>query len=86
MGERELEVRNKQVILKHYVAGSPKESDFHIKTDATFTLKLPQGSNGVLVKNLYLSCDPYMRLLMQEIKGPSVFSSYSTGSYSHPLP
>ncbi|XP_076882697.1 2-alkenal reductase (NADP(+)-dependent)-like isoform X2 [Bidens hawaiensis] len=25
------------------------------------TLEAPKGSNGVLVKNLYLSCDPYMR-------------------------
>ncbi|KAK2994593.1 hypothetical protein RJ640_016857 [Escallonia rubra] len=80
MGERGLEVRNKQVILKNYITGYPKESDFYIKTDATITLKLPQDSYGVLVKNLYLSCDPYMRHLMQEIKGPSVFSSYSACS------
>ena len=58
------EVRNKQVILKDYVSGFPKESDLNI-VDSTITLKLPQGSNDVvLIKNLYLSCDPYMRLLM----------------------
>ncbi|KAL9258330.1 2-alkenal reductase (NADP(+)-dependent)-like protein [Drosera capensis] len=53
-------VPNKQVILKNYVIGSPSDSDMEVKT-STIRLKLPPGSNGVLVKNLYLSCDPYMR-------------------------
>ncbi|XP_045788824.1 NADPH-dependent oxidoreductase 2-alkenal reductase-like [Trifolium pratense] len=57
------QVRNKQVILKDYVSGFPKESDMNI-ADSTITLKLPQGSNELLLKNLYLSCDPYMRILM----------------------
>jgi len=60
------QVKNKQVLLKHYVSGFPKESDLNI-VDSTITLKLPQGSNDVvLVKNLYLSCDPYMRTLMSD--------------------
>ncbi|KAL1816446.1 hypothetical protein ACET3Z_019020 [Daucus carota] len=54
------QVKNNQIVLKHYINGSPKETDFCHKTQ-TITLKLPQGSNGVLLKNLYLSCDPYMR-------------------------
>jgi hypothetical protein len=58
-----VQVRNKQVILKDYVSGFPKESDMNI-VDSTITLKLPQGSNELLLKNLYLSCDPYMRILM----------------------
>ncbi|MED6204383.1 hypothetical protein PIB30_008828 [Stylosanthes scabra] len=64
------EVRNKQVILKEYVSGFPKESDMDI-IEGTVTLKLPEGSNNevLLVKNLYLSCDPYMRILMTQ--GPS---------------
>jgi len=58
------QVRNKQVILKNYVSGFPKESDMNI-VDSTITLNLPQGSNDVvLLKNLYLSCDPYLRILM----------------------
>nr|KYP76633.1 putative NADP-dependent oxidoreductase P1 [Cajanus cajan] len=32
--------------------------------EGTITLKLPEGSKEVLLKNLYLSCDPYMRLIM----------------------
>ncbi|XP_004510170.1 2-alkenal reductase (NADP(+)-dependent)-like [Cicer arietinum] len=57
------QVRNKQVILRDYVSGFPKESDMKI-VDSIITLKLPQGSNELLLKNLYLSCDPYMRILM----------------------
>ncbi|KAL5063045.1 hypothetical protein RYX36_024782 [Vicia faba] len=58
------QVRNKQVILTDYVTGLPKESDMNI-VDNSITLKIPEGSNDlVLLKNLYLSCDPYMRILM----------------------
>ncbi|XP_059655580.1 2-alkenal reductase (NADP(+)-dependent)-like [Cornus florida] len=74
------EVRNKQVLFKDYISGFPKESDMYISTDKTICLKVPEGSNKVLVKNLYLSCDPYMRLLMQKIEGPSVFTSFTPGS------
>ncbi|KAI5423121.1 2-alkenal reductase (NADP(+)-dependent) isoform X1 [Lathyrus oleraceus] len=43
--------------------------------DSTITLKLPEGSSDVLLKNLYLSCDPYMRNLMNKTQGtPSPFS------------
>lgn len=68
------QVRNRQVILKDYVSGFPKESDMNI-VDSTITLKLPEGSSDVLLKNLYLSCDPYMRNLMNKTQGtPSPFS------------
>ncbi|GFS45894.1 zinc-binding dehydrogenase family protein [Actinidia rufa] len=67
MGEVE-EVRNKQVVLRDYIHGFPKESDMYI-TESSICLKVPQGSNGVVVKNLYLSCDPYMQLLMKITQG-----------------
>ncbi|KAL7209027.1 hypothetical protein ACSBR1_030720 [Camellia fascicularis] len=60
------EVSNKQIILKEYVSGFPKESDMVVKT-GTIPLKLPEDSkNAILVKNLYLSCDPYMRSRMRK--------------------
>ncbi|CAL5417139.1 unnamed protein product [Camellia sinensis] len=60
------EVSNKQIILKEYVSGFPKESDMVMKT-GTIRLKLPEDSkNAILVKNLYLSCDPYMRSRMRK--------------------
>ena len=75
------EVENKQVILKHYVRGSPKESDMEIRTGKT-KLKLPEGSSGaIVVKNLYLSCDPYMRNRMSKVEG-SYVESFTPGSVS----
>ncbi|XP_051126486.1 2-alkenal reductase (NADP(+)-dependent)-like [Andrographis paniculata] len=54
-------VTNRQIILKHYVKGFPKESDM-ILTTAAVELKVPAGAGeAILLKNLYLSCDPYMR-------------------------
>ncbi|XP_027120739.1 2-alkenal reductase (NADP(+)-dependent)-like [Coffea arabica] len=76
-------VKNKQVMLKVYVTGLPEESDFNIRLHTTISLKVPESSNnGVLVKNLYLSCDPFMRLLMQKPESSlqDVISGYSPGS------
>lgn len=73
------EVSNKQILLKNYVTGRyPKESDMEIRT-STVKLQVPEGSNAVLVKNLYLSCDPYMRGRMNEPHG-SYVDSFTPGS------
>uniref|UniRef100_A0A2N9EMJ6 2-alkenal reductase [NAD(P)(+)] n=1 Tax=Fagus sylvatica TaxID=28930 RepID=A0A2N9EMJ6_FAGSY len=76
------EASNKQVILKDYVSGFPKESDMYVNTSGTIKLKVPEGSNAVLVKNLYLSCDPYMRPRMkQPIPGGETYiESFKPGS------
>ncbi|KAI5325077.1 hypothetical protein L3X38_034151 [Prunus dulcis] len=73
------EVRNKQVILKDYVSGNPKESDMYV-TSSSIKLKVPQGSKAVVLKNLYLSCDPYLRIRMDRIQGSNVFTSFTPGS------
>ncbi|KAG2713617.1 hypothetical protein I3843_04G176500 [Carya illinoinensis] len=76
------EVRNKQVILREYVSGFPKESDMSVRS-VTMKLKVPEGSNmkkAILVKNLYLSCDPYMRIRMTNIQGPNLFNSFPLSS------
>lgn len=63
----ETTVRNKQVILKHYTKGFPEESDLMIATALdTMELKVKPGSSAILVKNLFLSCDPYMGTFMRE--------------------
>ncbi|KAJ9701779.1 hypothetical protein PVL29_006939 [Vitis rotundifolia] len=64
-------VSNKQVIFRDYVSGFPKESDMYVTT-STISLKVPEGSEAILVKNLYLSCDPYMRSRMRNIRGSYV--------------
>ncbi|KAG8371268.1 hypothetical protein BUALT_Bualt13G0069900 [Buddleja alternifolia] len=76
MGE---EVSNKKIILKNYVKGFPKESDMILET-STIKLKVPEDCNdAVLVKNLYLSCDPYMRGRMTKTEG-SYVDSFTPGS------
>ncbi|KAL0402785.1 UNVERIFIED_CONTAM: 2-alkenal reductase (NADP(+)-dependent) [Sesamum radiatum] len=76
MGE---EVSNKQIILRDYVKGFPKESDMTLKTSIV-KLKVPEDcSDAVLVKNLYLSCDPYMRSRMLKLEG-SYVESFTPGS------
>eukprot|EP01018_Ginkgo_biloba_P014783 Gb_23483 [translate_table: standard] len=59
------EVPNKQIIFKDFITGVPKESDMVLKS-STLPLQLKEGTEDVLVKNLYLSCDPYMRGRMRE--------------------
>ena len=61
------EVENKQDILKEYIDILPKESDMEIRV-SKIKLKAPKGSGAFLVKNLYLSCDSYMKGRMREIQ------------------
>ncbi|KAJ4723845.1 2-alkenal reductase (NADP(+)-dependent) [Melia azedarach] len=72
-------VTNKQVIFKNFVEGFPKETDMYVKT-SSISLSVEEGSNAVLVKNLYLSCDPYMRTQMTLIEDPTDLSSFVLGS------
>ncbi|RVW13985.1 2-alkenal reductase (NADP(+)-dependent) [Vitis vinifera] len=72
------EVSNKQVIFKDYVSGFPTDADMYMTT-STMSLKVPEGSQAVLVKNLYLSCDPYMRARMTYTH-TSYIGSFKPGS------
>ncbi|KAK6774666.1 hypothetical protein RDI58_029905 [Solanum bulbocastanum] len=66
-------MNNKQIILKHYVEGYPKESDMEFKNN-NIKLNVPEGSNVVVLMNLYLSCDPYMRSRMKNLEDSYVES------------
>ncbi|GMI63443.1 hypothetical protein like AT1G65560 [Hibiscus trionum] len=59
---------NKQVVLERYIEEQPKETDMAIKM-GKMELKASKGSGSFLVKNLYLSCDPYMRGRMRDFHG-----------------
>ncbi|KAJ4966146.1 hypothetical protein NE237_017995 [Protea cynaroides] len=59
------EVSNKQVLLRDYVYGPLKETDMVLGTGTTH-LRAPQGSNAILVKNIYLACDPYTKGMMDK--------------------
>lgn len=85
MAEEEV-INKKQVILKNYVSGFPKVSDMEM-INATIKLKLPgenSSSEAVLVKNLCLSCDPYMRFRMRKMEG-SYVKSFTPGYASNPI-
>jgi len=59
-GDDAAAVRNKMVVLKRHVTGFPTE-DMEVVV-GTARLRVPAGlTPAVLVKNLYLSCDPWMR-------------------------
>ncbi|XP_062078038.1 2-alkenal reductase (NADP(+)-dependent)-like [Humulus lupulus] len=53
-----MEVINRYVTTKTYIKGTPKESDFEIKS-STIVLSAEPLSNDVVLKNLYISIDPY---------------------------
>ncbi|CAI9780409.1 unnamed protein product [Fraxinus pennsylvanica] len=53
-----MEVMNRFIAIKASIDGFPQESDFEIKTE-TLSLSIGVGTNQVLVKNLYVSIDPY---------------------------
>ena len=60
-GDDAAAARNKMVVLKRHVTGFPTEEDMEVVV-GTVRLGVPAGStSAVLVKNLYLSCDPWMR-------------------------
>jgi NADPH-dependent curcumin reductase CurA len=61
------EVDNKQVIFKGYIERTPAETDMGIKV-SKIKLEAPKGSGAFLVKNLYLSCDPYLRGRMRDVR------------------
>ncbi|XP_050237890.1 2-alkenal reductase (NADP(+)-dependent)-like [Mercurialis annua] len=72
-------ISNKRVMFKNYVTGFPKESDMELVTSST-KLNIAEGTkDAVLVKNLYLSCDPYMRSRMSKFDTLTITSSFQPG-------
>ncbi|XP_028788169.1 2-alkenal reductase (NADP(+)-dependent)-like [Neltuma alba] len=53
-----MEVSNKVAVIKNHIEDTPKESHFELKTE-NLSLSLVPGSDDVIVKNLYISIDPY---------------------------
>ncbi|KAF8020465.1 hypothetical protein BT93_G1007 [Corymbia citriodora subsp. variegata] len=78
MEKRGAMVRNKRVVLRDYVSGYPTEGDMEVRK-GEMKLEVPRGSKAVVVKNLYLSCDTYMRLLMNRT-AVELLKPYTPGS------
>ncbi|EEF37926.1 2-alkenal reductase (NADP(+)-dependent) isoform X1 [Ricinus communis] len=72
-----MEVTNRYVVTKAYIDGAPKESEFELKSEA-ISLLLEPGSNDVIVKNLYVSIDPYQLNRMKSRSSSQTHSSFAT--------
>lgn len=74
-----MEVINKFVSLKAHIDGSPQETNFEIITE-TLPLSIVAGSKDVLVKNIYVSIDPYQLNRMKSLSSSQTSgSSYAVG-------
>uniref|UniRef100_A0A8R7TZE8 Oxidoreductase N-terminal domain-containing protein n=1 Tax=Triticum urartu TaxID=4572 RepID=A0A8R7TZE8_TRIUA len=75
--------RNRKVVLRDYISRAPREDDMALVDGGAVPLRVPEGAAGpaVLVKNLYLSCDPYMRGRMRDFHG-SYIPPFKPGSVS----
>jgi NADPH-dependent curcumin reductase CurA len=73
---------NRRVILKQYVEGYPREEHMELLPGVETPLRLSgdDPAESVLVKNLYLSCDPYMRPKMSRPVRESYTAAFVPGS------
>lgn len=71
-----MEVTNKLIVMKAHIEGAPQESDFELKTES-LSLSVVSGSKDVIVKNTYVSIDPYQLNRMK-----SYSSSQNTSDFS----
>ncbi|CAI9100151.1 OLC1v1037091C1 [Oldenlandia corymbosa var. corymbosa] len=74
-----MEVTNRYTVIKHHINGAPEESDFELKPE-TLTLSIEPGKKEMIVKNLYISMDPFQ---INRMKDRS--SSYEPIKYSGSL-
>ncbi|BAT79758.1 hypothetical protein LR48_Vigan04g037400 [Vigna angularis] len=74
-----MEVKNKYIVIKHHFEDAPKEANFELKT-GTIALSVAPGSDDIIVKNLYISIDPYQ---INRMKLSS--SSQGTSSFAAPI-
>lgn len=80
-------IRNKFVTVKSHVNGAPTESDFEIKSE-TISLSIIGSEIEVIVKNLYVSVDPYQlnRMKIQSSSQAAInFAAAITPGHVSPL-
>lgn len=81
-GEKGKIVKNKQIIFKGYIERAPQENDMELKISS---INLENSGGGVMVKNMYLSCDPYMRGRMRDFHASYIppYQPSSVGTATH---
>lgn len=73
-----MEVVNSYVTIKTHIDGSPKESDFELKK-SVLDLSVESGSGDLIIKNLYVSIDPYQLNRMKSSSPSQHGNSFSVG-------
>ncbi|GLT65705.1 hypothetical protein SLA2020_381190 [Shorea laevis] len=73
-----MEVSNRYIAIKTHVDGEPKESHFELKA-AALLLSVEPGCSDVIVKNLYVSIDPYQLNRMKSHSSSQKAISFSLG-------
>ncbi|XP_057967226.1 2-alkenal reductase (NADP(+)-dependent)-like isoform X2 [Malania oleifera] len=53
-----MEVTNRYITIKTHIEGAPEEANFELRAEA-ISLLIEPNSNDVIVKNIFLSIDPY---------------------------
>ncbi|KAL5547877.1 hypothetical protein UlMin_003108 [Ulmus minor] len=71
-----MEVTNRYITTKAHIDGKPEESDFEIKSE-TLVLSVQPGSNDVVVKNFYVSIDPYQLNRLKSFSSSQKASSFA---------
>ncbi|XP_073366079.1 2-alkenal reductase (NADP(+)-dependent)-like [Aegilops tauschii subsp. strangulata] len=74
------ELKSRRVILKDYVEGYPTEEHMELLPAAAVDEAAAAEEGSVLVKNLYLSCDPYMRPKMSRPLHQSYTAAFVPGA------
>lgn len=72
-----MEVENRFITIKEYVQGSPSESDLEVRKGSVM-LKVEEGSNDVVVKNIYASIDPYQINRMKKLSSSQSAINFAT--------
>ncbi|XP_010250096.1 PREDICTED: 2-alkenal reductase (NADP(+)-dependent)-like [Nelumbo nucifera] len=73
-----MEVTNRYITIKHPIERAPKELDFELTT-AILPLVVEKGSNDAIVRNLYVSVDPYQLNRMKKHSSSHKSINYATG-------
>ncbi|XP_076917268.1 2-alkenal reductase (NADP(+)-dependent)-like [Bidens hawaiensis] len=73
-----MEVTNNYIVIKAQIDGEPQENDFEFKTEP-FSLSVKPGSKDIIIKNLYVSIDPYQINRMKTVSASQKTSEFAVG-------
>ncbi|KAK5829794.1 hypothetical protein PVK06_013587 [Gossypium arboreum] len=71
-----MDVVNRYITINNHINGAPQDSDFELKA-SPLSLSLDPASNVVIVKNLYVSIDPYQLNRMKSFSASQKTSDFA---------